>query len=118
MDERRLPATTLPPPPASLWPRRRTVAALIAEGLTNAEIGRRLAIPEWVVADHVEHALRELRLRSHARIAAWSIARGLVTVTPAVTSDGAEDGGAAAAFRRTHAGTRPATMASSRLARP
>ncbi|MDP8924121.1 MAG: LuxR C-terminal-related transcriptional regulator [Chloroflexota bacterium] len=58
-------------------PRERDVAMLVAEGLTNAEIARRLAIVEGTVANHVEHILRKLGLRGRTQIAVWAVEHGL-----------------------------------------
>jgi RNA polymerase sigma factor (sigma-70 family) len=53
-----------------LTPRQREVAALIAGGLSNAEIAQRLVVSEGTVANHVEHILRRLSFRSRAEVAA------------------------------------------------
>jgi DNA-binding CsgD family transcriptional regulator len=53
-----------------LTPRQREVAALIAGGLSNAEIAQRLVVTEGTVANHVEHILRRLSFRSRAEVAA------------------------------------------------
>ena len=52
------------PPVAALSPREREVAALVAEGLSNAEIARRLMITPGTAANHVAHIIRALRARS------------------------------------------------------
>ena len=57
--------------------REREVAVLIAEGLSNGEIARRLTIVEGTVANHVEHILRKLGLRSRTQVAVWAVERGL-----------------------------------------
>jgi len=57
--------------------RQREVAALIAEGLTNAEIARRLVLTPGTVANHVEHILRRLKLQSRTRIATWAVRHAL-----------------------------------------
>ncbi len=50
--------------------RRETdVARLIAEGLTNKEIGARLFISERTVESHVRSSLNELGLSSRTQIA-------------------------------------------------
>jgi pimeloyl-ACP methyl ester carboxylesterase/DNA-binding CsgD family transcriptional regulator len=49
------------------------VAALIAAGLTNAEIGARLAISERTAEAHAEHIRNKLGFRSRAQIAAWAV---------------------------------------------
>jgi len=57
--------------------REREVAVLIAAGHTNAEIARRLTLVEGTVANHVEHTLRKLDLRSRTQIAVWAVEHGL-----------------------------------------
>ena len=53
-----------------LTPRQREIAALIALGLSNAEIARRLVITKGTVANHVAAILEKLGAPSRARIAA------------------------------------------------
>ena len=53
-------------------PPERAIAALVAVGLTNAEIAGRLALPEGVVGEYVESALRRLTLRGRMQLVAWS----------------------------------------------
>jgi DNA-binding CsgD family transcriptional regulator len=53
--------------------RERTIAALIGEGLTSAQIGLRLNIAERTVDSHAEHIRNKLRLHSRAQIAAWAV---------------------------------------------
>ena len=57
--------------------REREVAVLIADGLSNAEIARRLTLVEGTVANHVEHILRKLALRSRTQVAVWAVEHGL-----------------------------------------
>jgi DNA-binding NarL/FixJ family response regulator len=47
------------------------VARLVAEGLTNKEIGSRLFISERTVDSHVRSILNKLGFSSRAQIAAW-----------------------------------------------
>ncbi|GII21773.1 LuxR family transcriptional regulator [Planosporangium mesophilum] len=56
---------------AVLTPREREVAALIAEGLTNAELARRLYISKKTAAVHVSNILGKLGLSSRTQVAAW-----------------------------------------------
>ncbi|GAC1656368.1 MAG: GAF domain-containing sensor histidine kinase [Candidatus Dormibacteraceae bacterium] len=58
----------------ALSTREREVAALVADGLTNAAIGLRLHVSHWTVASHVAHVLGKLGFRSRAQIAAWYLA--------------------------------------------
>jgi len=71
---------------ARLTPREREVVVLIAEGLTNAEIALRLTVVEGTVANHVEHILRKLKLRSRTQVAVWAVEHGLYRL-PAADSD-------------------------------
>jgi pimeloyl-ACP methyl ester carboxylesterase/DNA-binding CsgD family transcriptional regulator len=63
------------PEPAStgarLTDRELEVAGLVAEGLTNHSIARRLSIAPRTADAHVENILRKLGVRSRAQIAAW-----------------------------------------------
>jgi DNA-binding CsgD family transcriptional regulator len=52
------------------------VAALVAEGLTNREIGQRLVISERSAESHVERIRLRLGLRSRAQVAAWVVESG------------------------------------------
>jgi len=47
------------------------VAKLVAEGLTNRQIGARLFISERTVATHVRNILNKLGFDSRAQIASW-----------------------------------------------
>lgn len=51
------------------------VAALVAAGLTNREIGERLFISERTVDGHLEHLREKLEMNSRAQIAAWYATR-------------------------------------------
>ena len=53
--------------------REREVAHMVTLGLTNAEIGRRLAIRRRTVDAHLEHIRAKLGVRSRSRIAAWAV---------------------------------------------
>jgi pimeloyl-ACP methyl ester carboxylesterase/DNA-binding CsgD family transcriptional regulator len=61
--------------PASTGPqltkRELEVAGLIAEGLTNQAIARRLAVAPRTAEAHVENIRRKLEVRSRAQIATW-----------------------------------------------
>lgn len=59
----------------ALTARQAEVADLIAEGLTNRQIGRRLGISEKTVELHVSAVLARLGLPSRAGVAAWSAGR-------------------------------------------
>lgn len=57
----------------TLSKREQEVLALVAEGLTNAEIGARLFISTKTAGHHVSNILSKLGLRSRAEAAAWSL---------------------------------------------
>lgn len=58
-----------------LTARQSEVAALVARGLTNREIGAALNIEERSAEGHVERIRTKLGLRSRAQVAAWWTAR-------------------------------------------
>jgi DNA-binding NarL/FixJ family response regulator len=59
-----------PTGPTSLTPRELEVALLIADGLTNAELARRLYISPKTAAVHVSNILRKLDVPSRTEVAA------------------------------------------------
>jgi len=62
---------TREPYASALTPRELEVAELVAEGLTNPAIARRLYLSRPTVASHVAHILAKLNFSSRAQIAAW-----------------------------------------------
>lgn len=56
-----------------LTPRQRQIAALIAQGQTNAEIGRQLELSPRSVETHRYRMLRQLGLRNSAELVAWFV---------------------------------------------
>jgi len=54
-----------------LTARELQVAGLVAAGLTNQAIARRLAVAPRTAEAHVENIRRKLGVRSRAQIAAW-----------------------------------------------
>ena len=64
--------------PGVLTPREREVAALLAEGLSNGEIARRLFISAKTASVHVSNILAKLGMASRAEVAAWAVRSGLV----------------------------------------
>jgi DNA-binding CsgD family transcriptional regulator len=62
--------------------REREVAALIARGCTNSQIGRKLVITEATAAKHIEHILDKLGLSSRAQVAVWVTQHGLLAGAP------------------------------------
>jgi pimeloyl-ACP methyl ester carboxylesterase/DNA-binding CsgD family transcriptional regulator len=69
-------------PAARLTARELEVAELIAEGLTNQAISRRLAVAPRTAEAHVENIRRKLEVRSRAQIAAWVTERRLDSGAP------------------------------------
>jgi len=55
-----------------LTPREAEISTLVAEGLSNREIGRRLGLSHRTVESHLEHVRRKLRVATRAEIAVWS----------------------------------------------
>jgi DNA-binding CsgD family transcriptional regulator len=56
--------------------RESEVAGLVAEGLSNREIARRLVVSERTAETHVQHILTKLGFASRSQIAAWAVRRG------------------------------------------
>jgi len=48
------------------------VARLIAEGMTNAQIGAELSVSPKTVSAHVEHILAKLGVARRTEVAAWA----------------------------------------------
>jgi DNA-binding CsgD family transcriptional regulator len=65
-------ATAIPHDDGPLTARERQVAALISDGLTNAEIAARLKMATRTADAHVEHIRNKLGLRSRSQIAVWA----------------------------------------------
>ena len=61
----------------SLTPREKQIIKLIAGGLPNKLIARKLNITEGTVKVHVKHLLKKLRLRSRVEVAVWAVQEGL-----------------------------------------
>ena len=55
---------------SALSDREREVSSLVAEGLTNREIGARLFLSEKTIETHLTHVFQKLGLRSRAQLAA------------------------------------------------
>ncbi|TDD89619.1 LuxR family transcriptional regulator [Actinomadura darangshiensis] len=51
--------------------REQQVAALVAQGLTNREVGRRLGIAEWTVINHLRKVMRKLDCSSRVQVASY-----------------------------------------------
>lgn len=61
----------------SLTPREKDILRLIAEGLSNKMIGRKLDISDGTVKVHVKHLLKKLNLHSRVEVAVWAVEGGL-----------------------------------------
>jgi predicted ATPase/DNA-binding NarL/FixJ family response regulator len=64
-------------PQVPLTPRERQVAALVASGRTNRQIGRVLGISEKTAEVHLHHVMSKLDARSRAEVAAWAVTHHL-----------------------------------------
>ena len=63
---------------ADFTEREREVIELVAVGLTNAEIGRRIFVSESTAKFHVRNVMRKLRVHSRAEVAYAAGKRGLL----------------------------------------
>lgn len=62
--------------PSPLSPREREILRLVAAGLSNKAIGRRLSITEGTVKNHVHNALRKLNMDNRIQAAAYVVRNG------------------------------------------
>jgi DNA-binding NarL/FixJ family response regulator len=72
------PPEASPDLPDGLTPREAEVLALIAEGLTNAEIAGRLVVSAATVKTHVNHIFAKTGARDRAQAVVYAYAHGLV----------------------------------------
>jgi len=67
------------PDVTALTPREQEILRLIAGGLSNKMIARKLDISEGTVKVHVKHLLKKLGLRSRVEVAVWAVQEGLAS---------------------------------------
>jgi len=74
----RIPRTAQPSGLEQLTGRERDVLRLVAQGLSNAEIGEQLYIGETTVKTHVTHVLQKLQLRDRVQAVVLAYQTGLL----------------------------------------
>ena len=72
-----LTARTIVPPGDSLSERERSVLALVAEGLPNKLIARRMSISEKTVKAHLTSVFRQIGVTDRTQAALWAVENGL-----------------------------------------
>jgi DNA-binding CsgD family transcriptional regulator len=82
-----------------LTPRESELLQLLADGLTNKEIARRLSIPEETTNTRVRRLLAKLQARTRAHAVALGLRRHLLRRPPAASTRTAHGPGTAAAWR-------------------
>jgi DNA-binding NarL/FixJ family response regulator len=67
-----------PPEASKLSAREYEIARLIADGLSNRDIGARLTLSEKTVKNHVSHILAKLNVNARSGVAVYAVRNGLV----------------------------------------
>jgi len=71
--------TTAPELPDEITPREAEVLALIAEGLTNAQIAERLVVSQATIKSHINHLFAKAGLRDRAQAVNYAYRTGIAT---------------------------------------
>jgi len=58
--------------------REHEIARLIADGLSNRDIGKRLTLSEKTVKNHVSHILAKLKVTARSGVAVYAVRNGLI----------------------------------------
>src|SRR5260370_9622908 len=82
-------ATAVTEATVKLTRREREVASLVAQGLTNREIAKKLFISERTAEYHVEQIRNKLGFHARSQIAAWTVAERQATPGRAEVTAGA-----------------------------